>query len=137
MSETCVFCDEEIADDAARFVSARGTAAHPDCLFEGYPDAEGNRWRFAAGHTAINRNLAGQSVYVARISHRHGDDIYVSATGAGMDRQIYAYVEQNWSDFAETDAGAVPEDVQEAIRCYFEMAEDREYIETDYYPIGD
>ena len=61
------------------------------------------------------------SVFVLRISHRHGVDIGVSWTRSGVDHLLYEYVAEFWEEnWIEEE---MPEDKQEAIKRYFCMEE--------------
>ncbi len=71
-------------------------------------------------------------IWVAVIHHKHGNDIFVSATKRGCTIKIYGYVKSSWAD--HMDDKPVPEDMREAITEYFEYVSDHgiyEYI--DYW----
>ena len=83
-----------------------------------------------AGGTTIS------DVHIARISHQHGDNIYVAIDDDGLTMQIAEYARENWSgiaDYATSDD--MPEFMtdNEVVEAYFEICQNHEieeYLET-------
>lgn len=66
------------------------------------------------------------TIYVATISHRHGMNILIENSRKKLDKEIYEYVSENWSELNE--GPEMPRDAQDAISHYFESVGD-EYLE--------
>jgi hypothetical protein len=57
------------------------------------------------------------NVHIAIIHHGEGEDLYLGATKADMDRQVAEYVDENWDPAKH---GEKPEDAAESIEQYFD-----------------
>ena len=135
VSEACVFCDKEIANNKARFVSCKGTAACPDCLIEGYPDAEGLQWRFAPGPqaapadaSAAEAALLGARVYTAAIKYEDGVIMLAAVSADALSLKLQDYVREYWPEYLPDEE--MPADPDEAVDAYFENNES-EWLDTD------
>ena len=74
----------------------------------------------------LNLNSVKENVHVARISHRHGDNFYVSRTKEGLLKQVAEYCTEWWAEFSGEQC---PSDQQEVIDQYFSNAEGVEYCD--------
>ena len=75
----------------------------------------------------LNLEPAKEIVHVGRISHRHGDNFYVSRTEEDLKKQIAEYCRDWWGEFCTDEC---PADDQEAIDTYFGEAEGVEYCDV-------
>jgi len=67
------------------------------------------------------------TVYVATISHRHGDNVYVSRTEEGLNKQVANFCREWWHEI--DDAVTIPKDDNEVIELYF-SEEYKGYLES-------
>jgi hypothetical protein len=80
-------------------------------------------------------------VYIARVVHKHGSDIYAALSEADRDRQLSEYCQENWHEIAdESGIPANPAGMSDHEICslYFEvLAEDeREWVEEEIIQIA-
>jgi hypothetical protein len=54
------------------------------------------------------------------ITHRHGNDFSLHRSEEGARRALYVYIDQWWDEWV--DDPSIPEDVDEAIKIYFDAA---------------
>lgn len=59
-------------------------------------------------------------IWSCLIHHRHGVNHYMAKSEEGLQKQVYAYVAENWKDEMDDDH-EMPEDIEEAIEEYFEV----------------
>lgn len=80
------------------------------------------------------------SVYVLRIRHRHGENVYVNHTEDGANAELYAYVRENWDEGITEQYGDLETLTQEqAIESYFDCLDkalDPEYYEIEQVTVG-
>jgi len=75
-------------------------------------------------------------VHVARVSHQHGENVYVAADDDGLTMQIAEYVRENWKEVSDyTGSDATPESMtdKEAVEAYFDLCQSHEieeYLDT-------
>ena len=76
-------------------------------------------------------------VHVGRISHKHGENIYVAADDDGLTMQVAEYVRENWDDEVSDHAAEdqIPEAMTDAevVEAYFELCQNHnveEYLDT-------
>ena len=76
-------------------------------------------------------------IFIARINHRHGTDLYPGVTQADVDKGVQEYVHENWN---VSDHGEEPADAAAAVTAYFQAESeggmDPEYLEIDSYPLA-
>lgn len=69
-------------------------------------------------------------VFMAMVSHRHGNNFYAGTSEAELQDKLYAYITDWWSEFVAT---AIPKDKAAAVKQYFmaasEQAGNCEFIE--------
>ena len=75
---------------------------------------------------ADDRKYRGISVGV--LHHKHGNDIFVGWNDEQVYAKVYEYVSEWWADFADPGQ-ELPEDHLEAIKAYFELAGDQEWLD--------
>lgn len=75
-------------------------------------------------------------VYIARVVHKHGSDIYAAFSAEDRDRQLSIYCKENWSEIVDEDS--VPENFagmsdREITSLYFGIMQDneREWVEEE------
>lgn len=80
------------------------------------------------------------SVYVLRIRHRHGENLYVNHTKIGMQAALYGYVRENWDEGLTDQYGNLDSlSPQAAIDNYFEcwgQGLDPECYEVSHEKVG-
>jgi len=64
------------------------------------------------------------TLYMATISHRHGENHYYAKSEAGLTAQIFAYVAENW-DQEMPEGFDMPILQSDAVDKYFETHADR------------
>jgi|GEM_PF-6120564 len=71
-------------------------------------------------HSEIKNNPVA-NVYVLRIRHRFGDNLYVNYTQEGSNAELYAYVCKNWDEgLTEQYGGLEMLSQKQAINSYFD-----------------
>jgi len=79
-----------------------------------------------------------ERVWVAIITHRHGNDVLVARSEAGINGKVYDFVSDWWDDEVEDpENNPLPEDHAEAVSRYFgEIATD-ETLDLESYEVSD
>ena len=86
---------------------------------------------------AIAGGPVTSEVHVGRVSHKHGENIYVAADDDGLTMQVAEYVRENWDDEVgeHADDGENPETMTDAevVEAYFDLCQNHgieEYLDT-------
>ena len=92
---------------------------------------------------AIAGGPVTSEVHVGRISHKHGNNIYVAADDDGLTMQIAEYARENWDDevgeYADEGENPATMTDEEVVSAYFELCENHEveeYLETSVEEIA-
>lgn len=90
----------------------------------------------AADIPEITGGAATSEVHVGRVSHKHGENIYVAADDDGLTMQVAEYCRENWDDevgeYAEDQFPELMTD-KEIVEAYFDLCsnhEIEEYLDT-------
>lgn len=96
----------------------------------------------AADIPAIAGGPVTSEVHVGRVSHKHGENIYVAADDNGLTMQVAEYVRENWHEVADfAESGEVPEAMTDAevVEAYFDLCQSHEieeYLDTSVEEIA-
>ena len=97
----------------------------------------------AADIPAIAGGPVTSEVHVGRVSHKHGENIYVAADDDGLTMQVAEYVRENWDDEVgeHADDGENPETMTDAevVEAYFDLCQNHgieEYLDTSVEEIA-
>lgn len=76
--------------------------------------------------------------WIAIVSHRHGRNVYAARTKRGLNRQLYEYVKESWSEITHIEGvpAEPPRKHLSAITMYFDSAHE-EYVDLDHVKIED
>lgn len=72
-------------------------------------------------------------VWVAVITHRHGNDILVALSKPDVLAEVYKYVKGSWGEVLE--GHEIPNDHVKAIDQYFDATEGDEYCDIDFQDV--
>ena len=91
----------------------------------------------AANIPEITSGFAVSEIHVGRVSHKHGENIYVAADDDGLTMQVAEYVRENWDDEVgeHVNDGENPETMTDAevVEAYFDLCQNHgieEYLDT-------
>jgi hypothetical protein len=90
------------------------------------------KWVDADRNANPPRRQRRMQIYIARISHKYGTDLYPGVTEADVDKDVQEYVRENWD---KNDHGEMPDDPAKAVDAYFQ-AEQENGLDPEWLEIG-